>query len=395
MQHTETNFKKLRIAIVTNEFPSISETFISNQVKFLAAKGNEIFVFCFSKNFELLQQLFNNNKQVRIIVFNSRVLIKYFFLHPFQSAKTFSRSDNSKLFFLRKARVNAINSCSPDIVHFEFSGIGILFLNEINNILAKTIVSCRGSAEKVKLLVDNTRKKNLEKLFDNVNAIHCVSADMMQTILPYCKLPGKIFINFPSIDTDLFKRQNPYAEHDVINIISVGRITFQKGYLIGLLAIKRLKDAGIKFKWTIIGKGPKMQELFFHINEMDLQNEVTLMGAQPWPDVIAHYQQADIYFLPSFYEGIANAVLEAMSMELPVVSTKSGGMQEVITNNADGFLADVYDDNALAILLIQLSNNFQLRRQTGIAARKKIVDQFNIHLQTNKYQQVYNKLIQE
>ena len=395
MQHTETKYKALRIAIVTNEFPSVSETFISNQVKYLAAKGNQVFVFCFIKNPVLFHQLFHNNQQVKTILFSRRKLLQYLLLHPFQIAKVFSKHIDIKLFFSRKARASAINAYSPDIVHFEFSGIGIGFLEEIQNLRAKTVVSCRGSAEKVKLLADHDRKKNLEKLFNQVNAIHCVSQDMRQTILPYCSKPEKIFINYPSIDTQLFKRPNPYQPHPVITIISVGRISFQKGYLIGLLAIKRLKDAGISFKWIIIGKGPKYQELFFHIHEMGLQHHVVLAGVQSGNDVIELYQQADIYFLPSFYEGIANAALEAMSMELPVVSTRSGGMEEVITHDVNGLLANVYDDRNLAALLLRLANDFELRKAIGIAARKRIVEQFDIQLQIDKYESVYSQLVND
>ncbi len=393
MLHTETKYKALRIAVVTNEFPSVSETFISNQVKYLAAKGNQVFVFCFIKNPALFHQLFNGNGGVKIILFSRRKLLQYLLLHPFQIAKAFSKHFDMKLFFSKKARASTINAYAPDIVHFEFSGIGIGFLEEIKNLHAKTLVSCRGSAEKVKLLADPNRKAGLQKLFDQVNAIHCVSEDMRQTILPYCSKPEKIFINYPSIDTQLFKRANPYQPHPVITIISVGRITFQKGYLIGLLAIKRVKDAGISFKWIIVGKGPKYQELFFHIHEMGLQHHVVLAGMQSGNAVIELYQQADIYFLPSFYEGIANAVLEAMSMELPVVSTRSGGMEEVIIHGVNGFLANVYDDQSLGTLLLQLSGDFELRKAIGMAARKRIVEQFDIQLQIDQYEKVYGELL--
>ena len=127
---------------------------------------------------------------------------------------------------------------------------------------------------------------------------------------------------------------------------------------------------------------------------MGLQNHVILAGVQSGNAVIELYQQADIYFLPSFYEGIANAVLEAMSMELPVVSTRSGGMEEVITHGVNGFLANVYDDQHLADLLLQLAGDFDLRKAIGIAARKRIVEQFEIEVQIEKYEKLYSSLVQ-
>ena len=104
-------------------------------------------------------------------------------------------------------------------------------------------------------------------------------------------------------------------------------------------------------------------------------------------------QQADVYFLPSVYEGIANVVLEAMSMQLPVVCTKSGGMEEVIVNEEDGFLAGINDYHSLADYMLTLCTNEARSEQTGIKARKKINNKFKIETQIDKFEQVYTQLL--
>lgn len=383
----------MKIIIVVNDFPSISETFISNKVKFLALRNHSLEVICKNKNEALFADLFHNITNVNITVFNKKNILQFLLLHP---ALLFSAL-KGKVYFIQqlfsKFRIAAINKMEPDIIHFEFSGVAIDYLKDLNLIKGKKVISCRGSAEKVKLLVYEDRKEKFRSILQLADAIHCVSADMRETIMPYCNDSKKIFINFPSIDTQYFTRKEARKTKPLKIILSVGRITFQKGYLIGLLTIKKLKEKGLHFKWLIAGKGPKQEELLFAIHELGLQEEVELLGSQPRSKVKQLMQDADVYFLPSVYEGIANVVLEAMCMQLPVVCTKSGGMEEVIENGVDGFLADINDPELLADYILALCADENLCSSMGANARKKIIDRFNIENQINKFEQVYKALI--
>jgi colanic acid/amylovoran biosynthesis glycosyltransferase len=266
-------------------------------------------------------------------------------------------------------------------------------MQAFNTITGKKLVSCRGSAEKVKLLVDDDRKQKTRELFKLVHAIHCVSSDMRNTILPYCSQAQKIFVNYPSINAEVFKRSAPYITHTPAKILSVGRFTFQKGYLTGLLAINILHKAGVAFHWTIVGDGPQKEEIIFHINQMGLRQHVTLAGVKTGNEVKELYNNSDIFFLPSVYEGIANVALEAMSMQLPVVCTRSGGMDEVITNGINGMLADVYDSETLAAHLQTLCMDEQLCMQFGQNARNRVLQQFTIETQIQKFEQAYTALL--
>jgi colanic acid/amylovoran biosynthesis glycosyltransferase len=384
----------MRIVIITNIFPSHSETFISNKVKWLS-KNNEIFVLCSAKNEKLFNQLFNDNKAVKVVELNTKNLFKNALSNPLKAIFSFGKNISAgRRMLFKKIRVEIINSFLPDIVHFEFSGIAVDYLNEIKNIKGAKIVSCRGSAEKVKLLSDNSRKENLKNVFDKVDAIHCVSVDMRNTILPYCSNPEKIFINYPSIDTTLFDNKNLRKENDGLIILSVGRFTFQKGYLTGLLAIKKLQKKIVNFKWLIVGEGQQKEEIIFHIQQLQLQDHIELLGIKNADEIVELYKNADVFFLPSVYEGIANVALEAMSMRLPVVSTKVGGMEEVITNSVNGMLAEVYDAETLADQILMLAENNKLRKNIGNAARARVTEAFDIRIQVSKFEKIYNDLIQ-
>jgi glycosyltransferase involved in cell wall biosynthesis len=94
------------------------------------------------------------------------------------------------------------------------------------------------------------------------------------------------------------------------------------------------------------------------------------------------------------YEGIPNVVLEAMAMELPVVTTKSGGVDEVIDHGVDGFIAPLYDIDAICNLLEQFIHNKDLAQAMGKAARKKILASYTLGRQLNVFQTAYQKIIQ-
>lgn len=207
----------------------------------------------------------------------------------------------------------------------------------------------------------------------------------------------KIFVNRPSIDAQLFQRKNEYKSPvgKAFIILTIGRLTFQKGYLIGLLGIKELKAREQKFVWKIVGDGSQMEELIFHINALELNDCVELCGSKSRDEILELYNDADLFFLPSVYEGIANVCLEAMAMELPLLSTKSGGMEEVINHGDNGLLCDVYDVQEMVCALLRAMQNFDERKQMGIKARQTILNSFTLSRQVDVFEQQYAKLLNE
>jgi colanic acid/amylovoran biosynthesis glycosyltransferase len=380
----------VRIALVVPEFPTLSETFISNKVAQLINRKHEIIVFCTKFNSDLFEQMFKTGASLSIIVLDKKRMISFLLKNPKAILKRNAGNLNRKNLF-NSFRVSIINRCNADIIHFEFSGLALEYVPILSKLKGKKIVSCRGTAEKLKLITDKSRHKKMKELLDAVDAVHCVSNDMRHTILPYCSHPEKAFVNYPAIDIDRFKRRNEKSFNGDIIILSVGRLTFIKGYITGLLAIAQLKQLGLSFKWYIIGDGIQYEELLFHIDKLQLQHEVLLKGAKKRDEIIALFETADIFFLPSLSEGVSNAALEAMSMELPVVSTNCGGMEEVITHGINGMLADVYDHTKLAENLTVLMKDAALRNKMGKAARQRVIENFEIKKQIDRFEEVYQQ----
>jgi glycosyltransferase involved in cell wall biosynthesis len=155
-----------------------------------------------------------------------------------------------------------------------------------------------------------------------------------------------------------------------------------------------LKKKFQNFTWTIIGEGPEREGLIFHINSLGLGEHVNLVEKKIKDEIVQFYDENDIFFLPSVCEGIANVVLEAMAMELPVVSSINGGIREVIIDQANGILCDTYDYISMGQQLFYLCTNFEKRRQLGKCARKTIESNFCIKRYIDVYEREYYDLIQ-
>jgi colanic acid/amylovoran biosynthesis glycosyltransferase len=381
----------MRIAIITTNFPVLSETFISNKVKALLMRGHTVRVFTGNQNKVLFNKLFKNTSSISVVEFTVQMALLYCITHPFSILKSINQK-NRKRYLYRSFRLYAISQFQPDIIHFEFSGLGTEYIFLLDQLECKKVVSCRGSAEKVKLLVSQERKTDFARLMQQVDSVHCVSNDMRNTIKEYIDLK-KAFINFPSIDVQYFTRVIPYQTNQIPIIISIGRFIFPKNYLIGLLAMKCIADSGKKFKWLIIASGPQYDEIVFHIHQLQLQDFVDLVGTKEHQEIKKFLEKADVFFLPSVYEGIANVALEAMSMELPVVSTTCGGMPEVITCGKNGLMADVYDYKKLGEHIMYLLNHPEQARAMGKAARERILEAFTVEQQTDTFERIYQQLL--
>jgi len=392
--------KPLHICLITGDFPALTETFVTTKALELAARGHAVTVI---KNMDVGSFNQSHLAQVQkagIKILSFRIpnsltgLLKSSFAHPAVFISAFSFSTNKfKTAFKNKLQHSLLKKQHFDIIHYEFSGLAVNYLQTIKSAKCPVVVSCRGTAEKVKPVSEPLRKDKLKQLFSAVNSIHCVSADMADTIIHYGADKAKIFINRPSIDPAIFKRSTPYSNANAkIEFLTIGRFTFQKGYLLGLLGMKKLKENGVVFTWKIIGDGPQKEEIMYHIHALDLKDCVELVGKKNRDEILEVFQKTDVFVLPSVYEGIANVCLEAMSMELPVIATKSGGMEEVIVHTQNGLLCDVYNPYQLATLLKIVSEDFTFRKNLGINARKTILEKFTLERQVNVFEEQYYKL---
>lgn len=393
--------RSLKIGIIVPQFPSYSETFFISQVLGLCKRGHFVYVFSSSVNKDSkLQKSLDLNKHDNLKIislhfdpFNiytiSKILLNSIYLI---NEMKFRKGSLKNFFFISLCKIY-LGRYKCDVYHFGYSGIAAFYLPVIQALNRRIIISCRGTAENVKPLSETGRISKLRTLFEEADKIHCVSASMVNTIQQYNAPVSKIFINRPAVDIKFFSRKSDYLPSKKIRILSVGRLVFQKGFMIGLLAMVELNKMFCNFEWVIMGDGPEDEELFFNIHLMGLEDKIKLAGKKTKDEVLEGYESTDIFFLPSVSEGIANVVIEAMAMELPVVSSSCGGLKELITGDTNGLLCNNYDYKAMAKALYDLSTNFEKRKTLGKAARKTVEEDFSLERYIDVFEQHYYQLL--
>lgn len=170
--------------------------------------------------------------------------------------------------------------------------------------------------------------------------------------------------NVYDIDNIVEKSKEPcvYDREERLKIVTVARISPEKGILQAIQAAKTLKDNQKDFVWLFVGKndGAYYEECKQNILENDLERNVVFTGVQtnPYP----FFRTADIYVQPSECEALPGTIVEALVLEKPIVSTRTYGALELIKNGKNGLLCD-FDSKEMFIKINELVNNHDLRQK--------------------------------
>ena len=164
-----------------------------------------------------------------------------------------------------------------------------------------------------------------------------------------------------------------FFEADIVNdrkdVVALGRLIKGKNFEMLIEAFSKIYDK-ITDNLIIYGEGPLREELEVLIKEKGLTERVFLPGHTQ--DVINSIKGAKAFVLSSDYEGMPNALLEAMALGVPCISTDCpcGGPREIITDGENGFLVPVNDAVSLAEKLLELINNEELKNKFSEEARE-------------------------
>ena len=157
-------------------------------------------------------------------------------------------------------------------------------------------------------------------------------------------------------------------------IVAAGRLSEQKNYKMMIDAVKIVSEEYADVSLRIYGVGSLEQELSSYIKAQGVAGNVKLMGRTN--ELYNVYKEADLYVMSSDYEGMPNALAEAMAIGLPCISTDcKTGPRDLIDDGENGFLVPCGDSYALAEKIkLVFGMSEQNQRQLGCSARNKIID---------------------
>jgi glycosyltransferase involved in cell wall biosynthesis len=202
-------------------------------------------------------------------------------------------------------------------------------------------------------------------------------------------------INLAKFDlTQSFKdiRKEFNIKEDEVLVGFIARMTSQKDPFTLLKAISKI-PADSKIKFLIIGDGDSKEAVLKMADELKINSRVIFENfRQDIPDVL---HGIDIFCLPSLWEGLPIALLEAMAMAKAVVATAIDGTKEVIVHEKNGLLVPVMNPDELANALILLSNDKALRDRLSKEARCTVEKDYNVERMTREVEKIYDELYKQ
>jgi len=199
---------------------------------------------------------------------------------------------------------------------------------------------------------------------------------------------NKIAVVHCGVDSAIFTPRVHTPSTNLFTIACVARLEEKKGHIYLVDACGQLKAQGVSFQCILVGEGEERSRIEAQIKRLGLEDTVILLGQQPRSRVSELLAQADVMVLPSVttakgrQEGIPVALMEALATEVPVISTASSGIPELIEDGLTGLLVPERDICSLAMALARLQANPELGRKLGTAGRIKVQREFDLQRNT-------------
>ena len=387
--------KNNKIGLILNALPRYSETFIVSKINGLINKGFNLSIFI-SKDHTgnlsiptvpIYKQVDTRNKFNLFIV-----LIKMIFLFPLISIRFLffeMKSHNQSLYAIKNLIINShILSQSQDWIHFEYATVGLRRENIALAIRAKCSVSFRGFDIG---LYPYKHPECYNLLWQTIDKVHTISDDLYNNAIklglnpkiPYQKIT-------PAIDVNLFSYTDKTILQNPIRILSVGRLTWKKGFEYSLKSMELLKKNGIRFEYRLIGDGEYREAIEYEIHQLKLKDEVLLLGQLSHEEVKNEMKWADIYLQPSIQEGFCNAVLEAQAMGLLTIVTNAEGLSENVLDGETGWVVRKRSPKAIAEQLLKIINmNMYKYNKIREKAVKRVKMDFSLSSNIDKWEQYF------
>jgi glycosyltransferase involved in cell wall biosynthesis len=195
-----------------------------------------------------------------------------------------------------------------------------------------------------------------------------------------------------SINTEFFKRKHESRPSD--SIIAVCRFDEQKGLIYLLEACHALHQRNVEYKCTIIGEGEEKEKYIEIINQLQIPN-INFVGFLPQDEIKEYLDRSTVFALPCVTSSngskdiLPNALKEAMAMEVPVVTSRINGIEELVDDGINGILIPPENPEAIADAIVLLFSNPVLRNRMGKEARKKIQKEFDVKIEAKKLEAIF------
>ena len=179
------------------------------------------------------------------------------------------------------------------------------------------------------------------------------------------------------IDTEKFdldkyeSREKLGLDHEQKIILFIGRLEYVKGLKYLINAMNILKNNKKNLKLIVIGDGSESDNLKSQVKKLKLEDIITFKGKLPNENIPIYLASSNLFILPSLSEGFPNVLLETMATGLPIITTKIGGLPEIVENTINGFLVAPRSPEELVDKIDLILNNENLAKKISVANKEK------------------------
>jgi glycosyltransferase involved in cell wall biosynthesis len=354
---------------------------------------------CFTKYVPVFIQLFPGER-LKPLFDEHRIEVIQLNLKP---SFRFSEIASEVLPYVNKIRPVAIHSTlfKSDLTARALKRrVNIPLINSfVNNSYVSTRYSTMPLVGKIKLygiqLLDRLTSKNVDLFISNSAAIKFTNAKALGI-----KDPERIKVIYRGRDKQRFIRRSdesyyqPLIQDLAISgkrvFLNVSRLLSRKGQLDLLDAFKVIKEKYEDVILLIAGEGPVRRQLEERISQLNLPNDVKLLGSRT--DVDDLLQVADYFIFPSHYEGLPGALIEAMMAGLPIAASAIPENLECI-DHASATLFEVSNIDSIAAAMEHMLKNPDLIKVKAELAFQVAIKKFDIRSIARQYESVYDQLL--
>lgn len=200
-----------------------------------------------------------------------------------------------------------------------------------------------------------------------------------------------ISIIFNGIDTEKFRPENSEKKYFHITLGGT-RITHRKGIRYLIEAVEKLVLKHGNIRMNVVGEGNERDELEKMVKEKNLEEKIRFVGRVSHDEIFKYYNEAGVFVLPSLNEGMSNAMLEALASGLPIISTRTGGADELVVDGENGFIVKMKDSGDLAEKIEWLFEDEPLRIEMGKKSRE-LAEKMSWNSVAEQYLKLYKKIV--
>lgn len=356
----------MRICIVADRFPRLSETFVLHQVEGLRARGHDISVLC------------NAAGGSAAPCPTRRRWNGFAGLQPWVDAMP-SRVRHKARQSLDRLDAGYLGGFDVILAHFGYEGARVAALARENEGLPPLVTIYHG--HDVATVAHDGAFALYEDLFGH-GALHLPVNDAFRRTLIAAGAPAdRTVTHHMGIDPVAFPFQTRDWTHRPMEIFSVGRLTEKKGFSVALNALEQLPD--LDWQYRVVGNGEDAQSLMRQAAGLAVRDRINWLGPLPHNRVRALLTEAHLFLLPSVTaangdaEGVPVSLMEAMASGAVPISTWHSGIPDLIEDGVSGLLAPERDAVRLAERLREAMTRPDRLGPMAEAGRARVLDAFN------------------